>query len=369
MVASRAYPRARRSPLMLRDGRVHVGTWERAATNGERHDLTEATGLVEAAPRPEHHPVTRDDNPYAPALSDTYSLTLLGRPDIQVGDVVSAALPAGQERDPNTAAGVLGALGGLGVLAAPVVSAVVGSRHDARCPRLPGDGRRARHTPRPGGLQLHHAHRRRCRQRPAEPAPSTEAARVAEAVDGRMREAVSVRRAVEVGVVSRQTVAASGTNRPRRPRPPRANSTRSTRRTCPCVRASPARPRASPRRPTSPRSRSAAPGSSSRTTPARASSTSTTRASCATPWSPEPSGSRTTNPEASSATGGSPCRSTCRPPSRAGAGRRADGQGVDDLIDGHGNRSIRVRRLRSPWARRTSPASAAARPGRPTTSS
>lgn len=81
-------------PMFLRAGELHVGYWRKPVEGGRSWELTPATGLVESRPVFEPDPdAVSKDSPFAAPAVRRFDLTLLGRPDIKVGDMVRADLP------------------------------------------------------------------------------------------------------------------------------------------------------------------------------------------------------------------------------------------------------------------------------------
>ena len=278
-----AYPRTAREhvPLVMRDGQLHVGVWEQQLTGGARHVLDRSTGLVEAVPAPHEGEAPVDGNPYAPVTRDAFIATLLGRADIRVGDQVVMAVPSIVPDPATSAAGsVLGKLGPVGVLAAPIVGLALGTS-----PATPPRDFRVVGVTHTLGRSAGFTTRLRVEavKTSARPAAGGEAHRVAEDIDARL-----------------QTVARSrprrrrrhrhgagggghrGATRPARRPPRRARRDAAAERRRDGRHCRPADAVSSTSR-TSRRSRSAPPASSYRTTPARVSSSSTTRATRATP--------------------------------------------------------------------------------------
>lgn len=188
-------------PLFLRDGRLHVGAWEGPVDGGATHPLDAGNGLVDVVPVPAEQNRPAPDNPYARAVVDAYTVTLLGRADIKVGDVVELAVPSVV---PTTGAAA-SVVGGFGVLVEPFTSLAPGG---------PGP------TPRPfrvvgvthqlgravGFTTTLRVERQEPRPTPAgDPAQTGEAHRLAEALDARARALAAARRPLDVGLVNRQT--------------------------------------------------------------------------------------------------------------------------------------------------------------------
>lgn len=196
-------------PMFLRAGVLHVGRWKTKVGKGKSWQLTPATGLVDSRPVAEAAPgAALPDKPFAAPTVRRFELTLLGRPDIAVGDTVSAALPnpapagatgtvSGSPLGPagDVVAGVAAAFGaGAGAQAADY--AVVGVRHQLG----PADGFVTRLT-----VALP-AEDDRTTAAP-ECGTTDEAGRFAAAVAERFRRAALERRTHEVGLVRRQDVA------------------------------------------------------------------------------------------------------------------------------------------------------------------
>lgn len=101
-------------PMFLRAGTLHVGRWTKPVGGGRTWELTPATGLVESRPVVERDPdAVSLGSPFDAPEVRRFDLTLLGRPDIGVGDMVNADLPV---PSPAGATGTLAhsALGPLG---------------------------------------------------------------------------------------------------------------------------------------------------------------------------------------------------------------------------------------------------------------
>jgi len=110
-------------PMLLRDGAVHVGTWSTKLTGGGEFAIDESAGLIDLAPAPYERREVQQDNPFQRRVVDAWMVTLLGRPDVKVGDQVSIAVP--EMVKPGGADGLSSTVGGLGaaaVLAAPVAA-------------------------------------------------------------------------------------------------------------------------------------------------------------------------------------------------------------------------------------------------------
>ncbi len=188
-------------PFFFRDGKLHMGTWEGPVTGGTTHSLDAGTGLVDVVPVPAERAWPAPDNPYARVTADAYTVTLLGHADIRVGDVVKLAIP---EVIPTTGAAA-SKIGGLGVLVEPFTSfAKKGPAPDPRPFRVLGVthqlGRSVgftttlrveRKEPRPTGT--------------GDAAQTSEAHRLAEALDARARQLASARRPLDAGLVNRQS--------------------------------------------------------------------------------------------------------------------------------------------------------------------
>ncbi|TMV00044.1 hypothetical protein [Streptomyces sp. DASNCL29] len=112
-------------PMFLRAGELHVGRWTRPVKGGRSWELTSATGLVESRPV-----VERDQDavplgsPFASPTVRRFDLTLFGRPDIGVGDMVRADLPR------PSPAGMTGTLAHSPL--GPLGDAVTGAAHALR---------------------------------------------------------------------------------------------------------------------------------------------------------------------------------------------------------------------------------------------
>jgi hypothetical protein len=197
-------------PMFLRAGRLHVGRWTKPVGGGDTWELTPATGLVESRPVMERDPdAVSLGSPFDAPEVRRFDLTLLGRPDIGVGDMVSADLPVPA---PGSLTGTLahsalgplgdavgGAVGGLGV-GAPfrnleeygvvgvhhLLSAAEGFVTRLTVERRTGDDRRAV-APRSGSCD--------------------EAAKFAASLAEQRRRAALDRRTHEVGLVRGQDVA------------------------------------------------------------------------------------------------------------------------------------------------------------------
>ncbi len=201
-----AFPEAPggRVPLLLRDGTVHVGAWTTSVTGGSRHRLDASGGLVDATPAPYEHDDPAKSDPFATSTADAWDVSLLGRPDIKVGDIAEIGLPKTVTKSPpGGAAAVLGALGALGALAAPVVGLLTGaatiSPRDFRVlsvshvlGRTTGFSTTLRVEGVDGG--------------PRQPGPAHEANRVAESIDARIGAVGQARRPIDVGIVTGQSV-------------------------------------------------------------------------------------------------------------------------------------------------------------------
>lgn len=82
------------SPVLLRDGAVHVGDWTRTA--GTARTLSERSGLIAVEREKDKERVAAAGTPVppgAPGSRQTVTMTCLGRPDLKPGDVVSVVLP------------------------------------------------------------------------------------------------------------------------------------------------------------------------------------------------------------------------------------------------------------------------------------
>jgi hypothetical protein len=197
-----------RVPVLLRDGRVHVGTWAAKVTGGNSHTLDAATGLVEATPAPYEHDDPAKDDPFAASTADAWNVVLLGRPDIKVGDAVRIRLPevVAKKAEPGLADSVVGALGGAAALAAPVVGLLApptqAKPRDFRVVSVTHTlGRVAGFTTRLRVEGVGAAAKF--------PGPAAEAHRVAETIDARIGTMARSRRAVDAGIVTAQSVAPS----------------------------------------------------------------------------------------------------------------------------------------------------------------
>ncbi|KLL09613.1 hypothetical protein FrCorBMG51_23740 [Protofrankia coriariae] len=284
-----------RIPVLLRDGTVHVGTWTTRLTGANSHPLDTATGLVDATPAPYEHDDPARDDPFATSTADAWDVMLLGRPDIKVGDAVTIRLPEVVKK--KAAAGladsVVGAIGGAAALAAPIVGLLApptqAKPRDFRVVSVTHTlGRTTGFTTKLRVEGVGAAAK--------QPGPTAEAHRVAETIDARIGTMARSRRAVDAGIVTAQSVAAS--------------ERRHAQRLDLDDGLAQAAPPASRTSPTSHPSPTAAPGSSSRTTRAPGSSSSTTTATRATRSSRAACGTRAPSRAARPATGGSPCRRT-----------------------------------------------------------
>ncbi|MCM2422897.1 hypothetical protein [Streptomyces sp. RKAG293] len=195
-------------PMFLRAGVLHVGRWKAPVLKGGSWELSPATGLVDGRPVAETGPgAALPEAPFAAPKVRRFDLTLLGRPDIAVGDKVSAALP-----DPASAgaAGTVSgsAIGPAGDLAAGVAAVfragmdtaltdygVVGVRHQLGPAEgfvtrltvaLPAEDDRTTAAPESGSTD--------------------EATRLAAALAEQHRRTALERRTHEVGLVRRQDV-------------------------------------------------------------------------------------------------------------------------------------------------------------------
>ncbi|MCX5052100.1 MULTISPECIES: hypothetical protein [unclassified Streptomyces] len=191
-------------PMFLRLGRLHVGRAKGKVKDGHRWELTPQTGLVESRPLIEPDPDAKVlGSPFATPKVRRFILTLLGRPDIAVGDVVRADLPnpspAGLTDTLATSA-----IGPLGDVFTgpddrnPLDYTVVGFVHKLG----PATGFVTRLTVQCGPAD----------DRPAlgtRSGSSDEASRLAAALAEERRQAAAERRTHEVGMVRRQDVAAT----------------------------------------------------------------------------------------------------------------------------------------------------------------
>ncbi|MFF4911225.1 hypothetical protein ACFY2T_40900 [Streptomyces sp. NPDC001260] len=193
-----------RVPLFLRDGKVHVGAWTPMVTGRVPHALDAGAGLVEATPAPYEYDDPAKDDPFAKSTADAWDVSLLGRPDIVIGDVVTIGLPKTvPEKASGGAAAVLGALGAAGALAAPVVGLLTGP--DPVDPR-PFRVVSVRHTL---GRTTGFTTRLRVEgvgAGPKQPGPRGEAQRVAETIDSRIGTMARSHRAIDAGIVTAQSV-------------------------------------------------------------------------------------------------------------------------------------------------------------------
>jgi hypothetical protein len=191
--------------MFLREDGLHVGAWTAPVTGGNTWPLDLSTGLAEA------HPVA-DTTADAPVLdpfedeTDRFDLLLLGRPEIQVGDLITAALgvtPANAVTS-TVSTSLLG----------PLQDAVAGIAETAAA----GDPQPYRVESVRHRLSLTEGFvtRLRVRSQPAGGAPEEteadashggdEAARLAALMEARSRRAALERRTTEVGLVARQTI-------------------------------------------------------------------------------------------------------------------------------------------------------------------
>ncbi|MEU6273018.1 hypothetical protein ABZ871_11490 [Streptomyces populi] len=195
-------------PMFLRAGALHVGRWTKPVGGGRSWDLTPATGLVESRPVVERDPDAASlGSPFDAPEVRRFDLTLLGRPDICVGDMVNADLPVPSPAGAtgtlaHSALGPLGdAVKGVGAGAPfrnPEEFGVVGVHHVLSAAegfvtrltveRRAGDERQAV-GPRSGSCD--------------------EAAKFAASLAEQRRRAALERRTHEVGLVRRQDVAAA----------------------------------------------------------------------------------------------------------------------------------------------------------------
>lgn len=188
-------------PLMLRRGRLHCGAWQGPVSHGTTHRLDAGTGLVEVVPIPAEDADPTPADPFARVVVDQFRVTLAGRADVHVGDVVELAVP---EVVPTTGAAASG-LGGLGVLAAAVTSLVPGAAAPAPRPfRVVAVthqlGREV------GFTTTLRVQRRAPRTEGAgDSSRASEAHRLAEEIDARARRAATARRPMDVGLVNRQS--------------------------------------------------------------------------------------------------------------------------------------------------------------------
>ncbi|ONH34497.1 hypothetical protein [Protofrankia sp. BMG5.30] len=197
-----------RIPVLLRDGTVHVGTWTTRLTGANSHPLDTATGLVDATPAPYEHDDPARDDPFATSTADAWDVMLLGRPDIKVGDAVTIRLPEVVKK--KAAAGladsVVGAIGGAAALAAPIVGLLApptqAKPRDFRVVSVTHTlGRTTGFTTKLRVEGVGAAAK--------QPGPTAEAHRVAETIDARIGTMARSRRAVDAGIVTAQSVAAS----------------------------------------------------------------------------------------------------------------------------------------------------------------
>ncbi|NEW69883.1 hypothetical protein [Streptomyces rhizosphaericus] len=193
-------------PMFLRGDELHVGRWTAPVSGGESWELTPATGLVESRPVVERDPdAVPLKSPFAAPEVRRFDLTLLGRPDIALGDETRASLPNPSPAGlTGTVSGSpIGPLGdtvaGIGRGSSSVVGladyGVVGVSHLLG----PVEGFVTRLT-----VERMPPHDRSA----AGPAPGTsdESARLAAALAEQRRRAALERRTHEVGLVRRQDV-------------------------------------------------------------------------------------------------------------------------------------------------------------------
>lgn len=188
-------------PFFFRDGKLHIGTWEGPVTGGTTHSLDAGAGLVEVVPVPAERTRPAPGNPYARVVADAYTVTLLGRADIRVGDVVELAIP---EVIPTTGAAA-SAIGALGVLVEPFTALAKNGPAPAPRPfRVLGVthqlGRAAGFT-----TTLRVERKEPCPAAAGDAAQTSEAHRLAEVLDARARQLASARRPLDVGLVNRQS--------------------------------------------------------------------------------------------------------------------------------------------------------------------
>jgi hypothetical protein len=191
-------------PMFLRENGLHVGAWTAPVAGGSTWALDQSTGLVQA------HPVA-DATAGAPVLdpfqdkTDRFDLLLLGRAEIQVGDLTKATLRATPANAVTSTVST--------ALLGPLQDAVAGIA-DAAAADKPGDYRveSVRHRL---SLTEGFVTRLRVRSQPTGPAEATEAdashggdeaARLAALMEARRRRASVERRTTEVGLVARQTL-------------------------------------------------------------------------------------------------------------------------------------------------------------------
>ncbi|MGG8407770.1 hypothetical protein ACM614_14660 [Streptomyces sp. 12297] len=196
-------------PMFLRAGELHVGYWREPVEGGRSWELTPATGLVESRPVVEPDPDgVPEDSPFAAPPVRRFDLTLLGRPDIGVGDVVRADLP---NPSPAAMTGTLAtsALGPLG----DAVAGVAAGFKAAAPPDLKEYGVIGVHhrlSPAEGFVTRLTVELRFEDERPAvhpRSGSGDEVTRLASAMAGQRRRAGAEQRFHEVGLIRRQDVA------------------------------------------------------------------------------------------------------------------------------------------------------------------
>ena len=198
--AARGGPDQAPAPLFFSRGALHIGAWEGPIEGGSTHELGASTGLVDVVPVPATTAAPQGGNPYAQTVADAFTVTLLGRPDIHVGDVVEMSMPSVVPSTPVVGA-ALGALGNL-------VTSTVALPADLPMPRRPFRVIGVSH--RIGASVGFTTTLNVVRRQP----PATDAGdhssgprehELAEAMDARARELLTARRPMDVGIVNRQS--------------------------------------------------------------------------------------------------------------------------------------------------------------------
>jgi hypothetical protein len=101
---------AREIPMFLRSDGLHFGAWTAPAAGSASHELNLATGLVASKPVAERPASQCDVDPFKPSQGLKYRLTLLGRADIQLGDLAKLE-PQEEDVSSTVASSRLGPLG------------------------------------------------------------------------------------------------------------------------------------------------------------------------------------------------------------------------------------------------------------------
>jgi hypothetical protein len=199
--AARGGPSDAAVPIFFRGDKLHVGAWEGPVTGGTTHALDAGTGLVDVTPVPAEHGRPTPDDPYARGVADAYTITLLGRADIEVGDIVEVAVP---EVIPTTNAAA-SALGAVGVLVEPFTALGLGGTPPTPRPfRVLGVTHQLGRSV--GFTTTLRVERKEPRTSQAgDAAQTSEAHRLAEELDARARRLASARRPMDVGLVNRQS--------------------------------------------------------------------------------------------------------------------------------------------------------------------